>query len=128
MRKMPTLVSAVSLPHPRVVFPRCHHHQLYLHEMVVEAERAFARLCPGAPLWPPPATDEDEEDDQAEMLKAVASTVQERSNLEDGEDRIPQDSKGRDEGVESNSDGNQGTVDGAGDEGGSDGEDEHQSG
>lgn len=42
----------------------------------MEAERAFSRLCPGEPFWPPPAADQDEDDDQAEMLKAVASTVQ----------------------------------------------------
>lgn len=42
----------------------------------MEAERAFSRLCPGEPFWPPPAADPDQDDDQAEMLKAAASTVQ----------------------------------------------------
>lgn len=48
--------------------------QLYLHEVVVRAESAFSRLCPGEPFWPPPAN-AAEDDDQAEMLEAAAASA-----------------------------------------------------
>lgn len=49
--------------------------QLYLHNVVVQAERDFARLFPGEPFWPPPAGQGEDGDDQAEMLEAAASAV-----------------------------------------------------
>lgn len=64
------------LHHALLRFAREWSIQLYLHEVVAEAERAFSRLCPGKPFWPPPGVGQkDEDDDQAEMLRAVASTV-----------------------------------------------------
>ncbi|CAN0401604.1 unnamed protein product, partial [Ectocarpus sp. 12 AP-2014] len=49
--------------------------ELYLHDVVVQAERDFARLFPGEPFWPPPAGQGEDGDDQAEMLEAAASAV-----------------------------------------------------
>lgn len=51
-----------------------------MHDVVVKAESAFGRLCPGEPFWPPPSKtgpghSGDDGDDQAEMLRAAASTV-----------------------------------------------------
>ena len=51
-----------------------------MHDVVVKAESAFGRLCPGEPFWPPPSKtgpgyNGDDDDDQAEMLRAAASTV-----------------------------------------------------
>ncbi|CAN0458938.1 unnamed protein product, partial [Ectocarpus sp. 8 AP-2014] len=49
--------------------------ELYLHDVVVQAERDFARLFPGEPFWPPPAGQGEDGDDQADMLEAAASAV-----------------------------------------------------
>ncbi|CAN0370420.1 unnamed protein product, partial [Ectocarpus fasciculatus] len=49
--------------------------ELYLHDVVVQAERDFARLFPGEPFWPAPAGQGEDGDDQAEMLEAAASAV-----------------------------------------------------
>ncbi|CAM9323865.1 unnamed protein product [Scytosiphon promiscuus] len=68
--------SAEDLPSNMVVCERLGQ-ELYQHDVVVQAERAFARLCPGKPFWPTAVGDEEneEDDDQAEMLRAAASAV-----------------------------------------------------
>lgn len=74
--------------------------QLYMHGVVVQAERAFARLCPGEPFWPPPP-EPDDDDDQAEMLRAAASAVAAKTDGGGQEQDRPEAAGGRVGGVTS---------------------------
>lgn len=68
--------------------------QLYLHGVVVQAERAFARLCPGDPFWPPPPQPDDEGEYQAELLRAAASAVTGKTNDTQEQDAPEQEAEG----------------------------------
>eukprot|EP00903_Cladosiphon_okamuranus_P013595 g12662.t1 len=68
--------------------------ELYLHGVVVQAERAFARLCPGKPFWPPPPRPDDEDEYQVELLRAAVSAVSDKTK-DAQEPDPPQEEGGR---------------------------------